>query len=151
MAAPTPLKLCWVKGEEDALQTSLDKLTMILNVQVGDKTVEIDLRGILHASSAIHNVTHCGSLVLRTSKDGTFSGLIDELKKNPGYATFSEAVVARARRLADKRDDKRKRTETEVDPQASPEVAEDGDVEFVKERTRQERDSEGMANAVPVE
>ena len=97
-----------------------------------------------------HNVTRCGSLVLRTSKGGTFSGLVDELKKND-YATFSEAVVARARRLSDKRDDKRKRTETEADPQSFPEAAEDGDVEFVEERTRQERDREGMANAVSVE
>lgn len=145
---PTPLKLCWVKGQEEEVQTSLDKMTMILSVDVGDKTIEVDLRGILHASNAIHEVTRCGALVLRTTKDGAFSGLINELKKNP-YTTFSQAVVARARRLADKRNDKRKRDEVEGTP--PQESAENDDVEFVKERTRQDRDNEGMANAESIE
>jgi hypothetical protein len=104
-----PLRLCWVEDDEDeVVKTSLDKLTMILTVQVGHKAVCVDLRGILHASKAIHCVTRHGELVLRTSKDGAFSGLIHELKMN-NYTTVSEAVVTRAIRLSDKREEKRKR------------------------------------------
>tara|TARA_B110001452_G_scaffold96877_1_gene80153 strand:+ start:2097 stop:2573 length:477 start_codon:yes stop_codon:yes gene_type:complete len=137
----------------------------------GGETVTLDVPSLLHDAGLLSKITRVdGSVTVRVcTRTGKYIGVHSNLDGNysalSGYFTTAsgsarEVAYKRAIHLATKRkrrDVERPPTRPWQPPPPSheptpPQGDEDDDAcEFVKERTREERDEEGRANAVVLE
>lgn len=103
---------------------------MVLKIQVEGRLILVDVCGVLHSTSSIDKVKGEGSLRFPSKRDGAYSGIDEYI---PGAYVRNKLVhVAKRRRILKESREKRKKAVYE----------EEGDVEFVKEKSWKERDDE---------
>lgn len=130
-----------------------DGLKLCMRLADG-RDVEVDLRTALHVAEALHLPTRVDqSTPLAVNKTGEYVGV--QRSKAGGYVAFYKgAAFSTLSGLAGEVAVERARAVTRKRKQLDAEEARDtdtSDVEFVGERTREERDAEGRANAVDVD
>ena len=142
-----------VRTHEDGVVGTFQRDSFMLRLTIGDLEVDVDVSGVLHEACAIRDVASVFIGGERTSvrvhAAGFYAGVDQDLLR--GDFNMRDAVMARAVALKTKRDAKRPRAPSSTDGGAAAANASDSDIEFVKERTREDRDAEGRANAVLIE
>lgn len=128
---------------------SFDPDTMLLTVHPSSEATKIDLRTLLHDVKCLDRVTQVDSSKKRLRvRKGAFEGVRGfgdvYTIETPAHAmgdVFDSPYEAACARLKSMEQKRRARADEE----------EGEDVEFVAERTREERDAEGRANAIEIE
>jgi hypothetical protein len=139
----------------------------------GGETVTLDVPSLLHDASLLSKITRAeeGSVPLRINHvTGKYVGVntvsngYSALSARTLVASSSAREVAYRRAISLGRKRRRNKEEERRPPTYEPTLPpydpltmaqegedDDEDCEFVKERTREERDEEGRANAIPLE
>jgi hypothetical protein len=124
--------------------TWTEELELKITTPCGE-TMTFDIPSMLHDSGLLGRLTHTGSIPLRVSKEtGSYVGVCKDSRR--GYvATVGKEKVygASARETA-----RLRVTHMGMRKRKAPEEEEDEECTFVKERTREDRDAEGRANAI---
>lgn len=129
-------------GELDAAHLDKDTLTLSLKLQDGRK-MTIPIRDVLHEARAVNLVTRVcddsGRWVRAPHQRGRFVGVRSAYKRSDGGSHY---IVDDKDTANDLTSAIRKRLRSR-----NPPVRDDDDVEIVGERTVEERNAEGFANA----